>query len=123
MVERQNGVHGPSRGIAAAPFLLLQMAEGEAGGVGSAHAVDAAAGRGGGGAEVDVRRGGAVLAAGGAEEELAEIHGAADDVAADEVGVHGFERGGGRNVAGEDAVAEAGGEALDLLLDALEHGF
>lgn len=96
------------------------MAEGEAGGVGSAHAVDAAAGRGGGGTEVDVRRGGAVLAAGGAEEDLAQVHSAADDVTADEVGVHGFERGGRGDVAGEDAVAEAGGEALDLGFDAGE---
>jgi len=63
---------------------LIEAAEGKAGGVGSAHAVDAAAGWGGGGAEVDIRRGGAVLAAGGTEDELAKIICAADNVAADQ---------------------------------------
>jgi len=117
---------GPSRGcgglVLLAP-LFAEVAEGDAGGVGSAHAVDAAAGRSGRGAEVDAGRGGAVLVVGGAEEELAEVDGPTADVATDEVGVHGFEGGWGGDVAGEDAVAEAGGETLDLGLDAREHVF
>ena len=84
--------------------------------------MDAAAGRGGGRAEVNVWRGGAVLAPGGAEEELAKIVGAATYVATDEVGVHGFERGGRGDVAGENGRAEAGGEALDLGFEAFEGG-
>ena len=119
-VEEQE--QGPSRGIAAASFLLRVVAEGGGGGVESAHAVDAAAGWGGGRAEVEVGCGGAVLAAGGAEEELAQVDRSAADVAADEVGVHGFQRGGRGDVAGEDASAEAGGEAFDLGFEAVERG-
>lgn len=59
--------------------------------------------------------------AGGAEEELAEVECAAVDVAADEVFVHGLEGLGRGDVAGENAVAEAGGEALDLGFDAIGH--
>ena len=90
-------------------------------GVDSAHAMDASAGGSGGAAEVDLWRGGSVEAAGGAEEELTQVGCAANDVAADEVGVHGLKRGGGEDVTGEDTVAEARGEALDLGFEAWEH--
>ena len=79
--------------------------------------VDAAAGRGAAGAEEEAGAGGAVEPRGGADGDLPWGHGAAADVAAEEVGVPGFEGGGAHGVAGEDAVAETGGEALDLLLD------
>ena len=91
--------------------------EGTEGGMVAAHAVDAAAGWGRRGAEEDLRDGGAVEGWGGAEEELARGHRAAGEIAADEVGVAGFEVGGEMDAAGENAVAEAGGEALDLGLD------
>ena len=54
------------------------------------------------------------MAPGGAEEELTEVHGAAGDIAANEVGVHFFQLGGRENAASEDAIAEAGSETLDL---------
>src|SRR5258705_13130526 len=52
-------------------------------GVVAAHAVDSAAWWRGGRADIEVADGGGVVAPGGAEEELAEIYGAAGDVAAD----------------------------------------
>ena len=61
------------------------------------------------------------MAKSGAEKELAKIHEAAADVAAEEIGVHTFEIGGRKKAAGQDAVAEAGGETLDLILDGGEH--
>ena len=53
----------------------------------AAHAMNAAAGGRGGRAEPDARKRGAVEQARRAEEALAEIHGAAGDVAAYQVGV------------------------------------
>ena len=105
------------------PLLLQKTAEGEAGGIGSAHAVDAAAGRRGGRAEVDVWRRGSVLPTRRAEEKLAKVDSAAANVPTDKIGVHGFERGGRGDMAGEDGGAEAGGEALDLGFEAVEGGF
>src|ERR1700679_180431 len=83
----------------------------------SAHAVDAAAWRRRRTAQIDAWVAGSIAADGGAEEELGEGHVAAGDVAAEEVGVPGGEGFGVAGAAGEDAVAEAGGEAGDLGLD------
>lgn len=47
------------------------------------------------------------------------VVGAADDVAADEVGVVGLQIGGAPADGGDDAVAESGREALDLVSDDL----
>lgn len=93
------------------------------GGVVAGHAVDAGAGRGGGGAEVEfwVRGGVGVEARDRAGEELREVLDAANDVAADEVWVVGLVSGRGSGVGGEDGVAEAGGEAFDLVQDGLGH--
>src|ERR1700732_278308 len=90
-------------------------------GVVAAHAVDSGAGGRGGGAEINVAGGGGVMTPRRAEEKLAEIEGAAGDVAADEVGVHFFEGGGGKDAAGENAIAESGSEALDLRFECFEH--
>src|SRR5215207_9689272 len=89
----------------------------------AAHAVDAAAGRGGAGAEVEaaVGRRVGVVTGDGAGEELSEVVGPAADVAADHVRVVPFELDGVDGVARDDEVAEAGGEALDLSLDAFGH--
>src|ERR1700679_2577149 len=92
------------------------LIRGECGEV-AAHAVDSAAGGRGGAAQIDAGVAGAIAAGGGAEEELGERHGAAGDVAAEEVGVPGGEGFGVAGAAGEDAVAEAGGEACDLGFD------
>src|SRR6202035_2177800 len=73
------------------------------------------------GADVDIANGSGVVAPGGAEEELAQVHGAAGNVAADEVGVHCFQCGGSENAAGEDAIAEARCEALDLQFESFKH--
>src|ERR1700732_4247596 len=54
-------------------------------------------------------------------EELGEVHGAAGDVAADQVRVHIFEGARRKNAAGENAIAEAGGEPLDLRFEGLQH--
>src|ERR1700679_4098687 len=83
----------------------------------SAHAVDAAAWRRRRTAQIDAWVAGSIAADGGAEEELGEGHGAAGDVAAEEVGVPRGEGFGVAGAAGEDAVAEAGCEAGDLGLD------
>ena len=83
------------------------------------HAVDAGARRGGRGADEDGRVRGAVREEGelGAQEELEAGGGAGGDVAAHVVGVAGGEFGRARRRAGEDAVAEAGREPLQLALD------
>ncbi len=44
-------------------------------------------------------------------------HGTAHNIAADQIGVARFEIGGSQRMARQNARAEAGGEALDLLLD------
>jgi hypothetical protein len=98
-----------------------QMPEGRFSRVVAAHAMHAGAGRGGGGAEIDAGRAGGVGAQRGAQEELAEGERAAGDVAAEEVGVQGLKSGGRRDVTRQNAVAEAGGEALDLGLNARGH--
>ena len=95
------------------------VAEGGEGGEVAAHAVDASSWGGGGAAEVKAGVGGAVLAEGGAGEELGESHGAAGDVAAGEVGVPGREGGGVVGDGGEEGVAEVGREAGDLVEDGL----
>src|SRR6266849_3218650 len=99
----------------------LQAGEGFIGGVVAAHAVDSGAGRRGGRAEVNVAGGRGVMPPRRAEEKLAEVGGAAGNVAADEVGVHLFESGGRKDAACENAVAESGSEALDLCLEGFEH--
>ena len=75
----------------------------------------------GGAADVEPAHGRAVGGerAHGAEEDLVERVAAAADVAADEVGVARLQVGGREHVAGEDALAKARGEALDLGLHAL----
>ena len=90
-------------------------------GVVAAHAVDSAAWWCGRGTDVEVADGGGVMAPGGAEKELAEIYGAAGDVATDQVGVHFFEVARGKDASSENAIAEAGGETLDLRFESLQH--
>ena len=51
----------------------------------------------------------------GSEQKLADVHHSASDVASDEVGIHSFEVGRRKHVAGRNAVAESGSEALDLI--------
>ena len=89
----------------------------------AAHPVDAGAGRGGGGAEKEPGVGGGVgIRPGhGPREHLAQVLHAADDVAADVVGVVVREIGGRGRVHGEDRVAEARGKALDLVEDGAGH--
>ena len=58
---------------------------------------------------------------GGTKQYLLWGHGSSADVAADQVCVGCFEISGRGDVAGENAVAESGGEALDLIFDALGH--
>src|SRR5436190_979859 len=91
--------------------------EGRLGGEEAAEAVDAGAGGRGGGAEEEGGVRGRVEAGGGAEERLHEGHGAAGDVAADVVGVVPLDVGRSELAAGENAIAKAGGEPLDLPLD------
>ena len=83
-------------------------------GVVAAHAVDSAAWGSGGGADVEVADRSCVVAPRWAEKELAEVCCAAGDVAANQVGVHFFEGAWGEDAGGQDAIAEAGGEAFDL---------
>src|SRR5579859_7074138 len=101
--------------------MLVEAGEGLFCGVVAAHSVDSGAGRCGRGAEINVAGGGGVVAPRGTEEKLAEVGGAAGNVAADEVGIHFFERGGGKDAAGENAIAKSGSEALDLRFEGLEH--
>ena len=99
----------------------LQEFDGLFCGVVPAHAVDAGAWWRGGGADIDFARRRCVMAARGAEEELAEIYGAAADVAADQVRVHVLEGAWGKDAAGENAIAKAGGETFDLRFERVEH--
>src|SRR5215207_8151963 len=93
------------------------------GGPVAAHAVDAAAGgrRAGADVEASVRRRVGVVLRDGAGEELAEVVGAAADVAADHVRVVLFEPDGVDGVAREYQIAEARREALYLRLYPLGH--
>src|SRR5262245_16403123 len=88
-------------------------------GVPTAHAVDAAAGRGRAGAEVDAlhRRDPGVDRDRRAREGLAEVAAPAVDVAADVVGVVGLHLGGVHGSVADDGVAEGGGEPRELVLD------
>src|SRR5271154_4592542 len=95
----------------------LQLPQGPLGGEVAAHAVDTATGRGRGGAEEDLGQRGAVERGRGPEEELARGHGAARDVAPDEIWVPLFEIAARHDAAGEDAVGKAGSEAFHLGFD------
>ena len=61
------------------------------------------------------------MAPSGTKEKLAEIHGAAGNIATDEVRVHVFEGTWGENASGENAIAKTGGEALDLGFQDWQH--
>ena len=89
----------------------------------AAHSVDAGAGRSGGRTEEQarVRRGVGVPAESRTGERLWEIHDAARDVSADVIWIVGFPVNGRGGAAGEDALAEAGGETFHLNLDAIGH--
>jgi len=89
-------------------------------GVVAAHAVDSAAWWRGGRAYIEVPDGGGVMAPGGAEEELAEIYGAAGDVATDQVGVHSS-RARGKRCGGLERNRGSRGETFDLRFDGWEH--
>src|ERR1700690_1927599 len=80
----------------------------------AAHAVDSGAGGGGGGTNVEAFARRPVW-------EAAETEGAGGYVSSYEVRVVGLEIRGAQDVAGEDAGAETGGKALDLVLDAGQH--
>src|SRR5947207_725992 len=84
----------------------------------TAHAVGTWARRRRGGAEVEPRQRRGVAAPRG---ELREQVRPARDVAADEIRVFALEVSGRARAAREDAVAKAGREALDLLLDCRTH--
>src|SRR6476659_10646920 len=94
-----------------------QGAEDGLGGVVAAHPAGAGARWGCGGADVDAGDSGCV----GVERQARADHrlprreGAGDDVAADVVGVVGGEVGGRTDVAGDDPLAQARGEAFDLV--------
>src|SRR5579883_1620154 len=87
------------------------------------HAVDAAAGWCGAGADVDAFVGGIVgdKLDGRARVELPEVLDAAVDVSADVVGIVMLVFGCRDDLMGEDALAETGGESFDLRDDTLGH--
>ena len=87
----------------------------------SAHSVHASAGWGRGRAQENILRGSCVTAPRGTDQELAKIHGATRDIAADEIRVHAFECCRRENAALEDAVAKARSKTLDLTFDPIEH--
>src|SRR5271170_5670618 len=55
------------------------------------------------------------------KQELTDVHRTTGDVSSDEIGVHFFEGGWRKNPARQDALAETGREALDLVFEGLEH--
>src|SRR5579884_1389632 len=87
------------------------------------HAVDAAAGWCGAGADVDAFAGSIVgdRLDGGAGIELPEILDAAVDVSADVVGIVMLVFGGCDNLVSKDASTKTGGKAFDLRDDTLGH--
>src|SRR5262249_56518653 len=97
-----------------------QVADGEGGGRVAAQAVDAAARRGGCRAEVDAaqRRPVGDEPPDRPEEELAKVHRAVVEIAADEVAIVPLEVGGPHDMAREHQTAKPGREALDLRLHA-----
>ncbi len=111
------------RGFEPSRAESFERAQRASGGVVAAHAVDAAARGRGGRAKEDARircRVG-VEARDGASEELEHVGDAAGDGAAHVVRVHALEVEGRGLVASEDALAEAGREALELALDGVGH--
>ncbi len=82
----------------------------------AAHTVNSSTRRSGGAAEIDAGVAGAIAVGCGAEEKLGEGHGAAGDVAADEVRVPGGEVLRVAGAAGEDGVLEAGSVASRFAL-------
>ena len=92
-------------------------------GMESAHAMHAASGRGGGGAEKKARvwRAMRARAGDGAGKELLPIGDAADDIASDVVGIMGFHLPAVVGACGEDGVLEAGGKTFDLAFDPVTH--
>ena len=108
-VPNQPGGAGPYRADAATPAADAQVGERRPGGAVAAHAVHAAARRGGRRAQVDAGQRGAVRVPPrrGPEERLPQRARPAVDVAADVVGVVPLHVGGGLDRPGQDQVAEA----------------
>src|SRR3954470_24312605 len=113
---RPRKLWGPALGRRAR---AIEPAQRRGRGVVAAHAVRAGAGRRGRRAQEDAGDAGRVgiQRRAGPQDELPRVVGAGDDVAADVVGVVRLHLRGAPHVAGEDPVAEAGCEALDLRLD------
>src|SRR5215207_380708 len=109
-----------SRSLSGIPSgSLIQVTQGDSGGEVPTHAVHTHSGRRRGRADIEPlrRRRVRVESGHGPGEELSEIHDAAVDVAAHQVGVESFEVRRSHRVLGQDALLEARGEAFDLGLD------
>ncbi len=87
----------------------------------TAHTMYGSSRRGGGGAQIKVRRTSGVAAQAGAEEDLAHCKGSAGYIAAHKIGVHGLKPRRRKHAASKDAVTETGSEALNLGFDAIGH--
>jgi hypothetical protein len=97
-VTRDKGRKKPTLGnkkyLRDCPGLACEMPERHSRRMISAHPVNAATGRSGRGAQIQVGSAGGVIAQGRAEEELPKRQFSAFDIAAYQVGVHGFKQGG-----------------------------
>lgn len=101
-------------------------AQGCPGGVGPARAVDSATGVGGGGGQVEPPHGSlrpAGAGDGAQDELLVDGDGAAVQRPTDQILIEGLHHRRREDAPGGDPVAEAGGEAFDLLFDPVGHGF
>src|SRR3954470_21769808 len=87
----------------------------------TAHSMYSAAGRRGSTAEEDTGKGGAVEAARRAEEELAQVDCSAVEIAANQIRIMNFQGGGAGDMAAQNALPEAGGEALHLSFNSIRH--
>ena len=92
------------------------------GGQVAAHPVDSASGRRGRRADVVAGQRDRVQAGRGAEKHLPEIVQAAADVAADKIGIAGFQLWSREHRARQNQLVEAGSKALDLRFHRIGHG-
>src|SRR5919109_2983404 len=112
--------HSPPLPRAPAPAALQSRLQGRPRGIIATHAVYPATGRGRGRADVEPgdRRGIRYAPEGGSEEELAKRVGATADVSTDEIRVARLQLSRAHHTSGQNQIAEAGREALDLRLNA-----
>src|ERR1700691_5817428 len=87
----------------------------------AAHAMHSSSGRSGRGANVNISRRSGVMSPRRSKQKLTNVSRAASDISSYEVRVHALKIGRRKNAPRQNAIAEAGSEPINLILQFLKH--